>query len=933
MGRVCGHPPGRRAAAARRFSLRRGPDCGFGFRFMSRFLLLPGLLALAVAAHAQRSPIVQTTLNPLPASVLIPASAFTGTHLGTTVAPRTTVLYSAAGDLTGDGYPEVIFTGWTYQGFDAVGTPPPAPLIAFSLRETGAVPLDPQRLLGVADIPGTSTPRILDLNRDRRNDFLFLGHNESPLVPTPSARFLQNADGTFSRAPLAGPRQESHNSSVGDYDGDGYPDILASSYRTEDNFFSALINRSTVDGMPPEDRWGYLTLYLNDRAGNFSAIPFVQRTANNRLTMLGSGSSCAMGDLDGDGKPEFVIVDSYQTANNYQRPENFILTNLEIAGGLGRGDLRALPLPYFDRDGTYAAFRSQFANKSHNIQAEIVDVNNDGRPDIIVSVMLWEATAGTQGGVFQVLRNEGNLRFTDITDTALHNFFLGASGSHQPQYLDVNGDGFVDILATDPYGGASVNPDGITWSTDPKTWATRLLINTGSGKFVQAMWDEFREHTLAMREIAGDPRLSQYDNAVAFYLLPDRRLGYLARQATYTNEPQGYVSRVAWFDFRARARLSTGPRGADPAAQGAPGFSEYFYLTEYPEVAAAVQAGRFASGLAHYLAEGRARGLEAFAPNARIAGTAGLDTVTLTGPRSRYQIAPLAGGYAVTDVSGRHGRLVLESVERIQFSDALVDPAALPAAWLSNLSVRATLPAEQPIIVGVSTQGGAKPVLLRAVGPTLAQFGLASAMPDPRLEVYRGEVKTAENDNWSAALAPTFSAVGAFGFGAGSRDAALLASVDGSASVQAKGAPGGAVLVEAYDALPGNAQRLVNVSARNHVGTDADILIAGFSIGGTGDKRLLIRAIGPGLTPFGVSGALSDPRLELYDGATKIAENDNWAPALASTFTPVGAFALASGSRDAAITVTVSAGKSYTVQVAGVAGATGEALIEIYEVP
>lgn len=904
--------------------------------FPARNMLRPGIVlllaAFALDARAQRSPIVQTVLNPLPASVNIPANAFKGTHLGTVTAPPVMIFYSAAGDLTNDGYPEVLFTGWTFQGFDFAGTPPAAPLFLFSTNASGVTTLNPLQVLGTSGSLGTSTPRILDLDRDGRNDVLMLGHNESPLVPTPSERLLQRPDRTFTRSAF-GPKQEAHNSNIGDYNGDGFPDTLASSYRTEDNYFVSLVHSGTVDGIPPSNSWGFLTLYLNDRAGNFTAVPFVTRAANNRLMMLGAGSANAIGDLNGDGKPEFVIVDSYQQANNWSRPENFVLTNLDIQGGLGRGDLVALPPPYFDRDGTYAAFRSHFPNKSHNIHAEIVDVNNDGRPDIIISVMLWQAEAGTQGGGFQVLLNQGNLRFTDATDTSLHNFFLGASGSHQPIYTDVNGDGFVDILASDPHGGASLNPDGTTWSSDPQTWATRILINTGTGKFVQAMWNEFREHTLAMRQIANDPKLSQYDNIAGFYVLPDSRIGYIARQTTYTSGPQGYVGQLAWFDFRANAPLSTGPNGTDPAGLGAPGFSEYFYLTENPDVAAAVQAGRYANGLAHYLAEGRARGLEAFAPNAKIRGSAQVDTVTFTGARSRYQIAPVAGGYVVTEVSGRQGRFMLENIERIQFSDQLVDPAILPSAWLANLSVRTTLPAARPIIVGVSTQGGPKPVLVRAAGPTLAQFGLTGAMPDPRLNLFSGATKTGENDNWAATLAPTFTQLGAFGFANGTKDAAILTNLDGGSSVQADGAIGGTVLVEAYDALPGNSQRLVNVSARNRVGTGADILIAGFSIGGNGSSRVLIRAVGPALAAFGVDGALGDPRLEVFDGETRIAANDNWEPALAATFSQVGAFPLAENSRDAAAIVTVSAGKSYTVQVAGVGDTTGEGLIEIYELP
>jgi hypothetical protein len=141
------------------------------------------------------------------------------------------------------------------------------------------------------------------------------------------------------------------------------------------------------------------------------------------------------------------------------------------------------------------------------------------------------------------------------------------------------------------------------------------------------------------------------------------------------------------------------------------------------------------------------------------------------------------------------------------------------------------------------------------------------------------------------------------------------------------------VLVEAYDLGSGNSPRMINVSARNQVGTGDNILIAGFNIAGTGAKQVLIRAIGPKLATFGVEGFLADPKLEVYsDAGVKLNENDNWAASLATTFTAVGAFPLDAGSRDAAIVMSLQPG-SYTVQVQGADGGTGEGLVEIYEVP
>jgi hypothetical protein len=247
--------------------------------------------------------------------------------------------------------------------------------------------------------------------------------------------------------------------------------------------------------------------------------------------------------------------------------------------------------------------------------------------------------------------------------------------------------------------------------------------------------------------------------------------------------------------------------------------------------------------------------------------------------------------------------------------------------------VRTPMAAGQTLIVGVVASGGARNILVRAAGPAIARFGLANVMTDPRLQLYNDTTLVLENDNWPASLADTFTSVGAFSFSTGSADAALLQSIDGPRSIQARGTGPGIVLVEAYDTGTTNSPRLVNVSARNRVGTGDDILIAGFNLTGTGSKQLLIRAVGPKLAAFGVSGLLADPKLELYDSAgAKITENDNWNSTLAPTFTAVGAFALDASSRDAALVVSLLPG-SYTVQVRGADGGTGEALVEIYEVP
>ena len=261
--------------------------------------------------------------------------------------------------------------------------------------------------------------------------------------------------------------------------------------------------------------------------------------------------------------------------------------------------------------------------------------------------------------------------------------------------------------------------------------------------------------------------------------------------------------------------------------------------------------------------------------------------------------------------------------------------AAATAPRLYSLAVRTTLEANQVLIVGFTMSGGAKNVLLRAAGPTLGAFGVPETMVDPKLDLYSGSTLITSNDNWngSSSLAAIFQAAGAFAFSStSSRDAALVASIDGGRTAHVYGPTAGAVLVEGYDVGSGDAQKFTSLSARNRVGTGANILIAGFSLAGEGKRNLLIRAIGPTLFLFGVPGVLSDPKLEIYQGSTKIGENDNWSSTLSTTFSSVGAFGLTAGSKDAAITVSLPAG-GYTVQVSGADGGVGEALVEIYELP
>lgn len=129
-------------------------------------------------------------------------------------------------------------------------------------------------------------------------------------------------------------------------------------------------------------------------------------------------------------------------------------------------------------------------------------------------------------------------------------------------------------------------------------------------------------------------------------------------------------------------------------------------------------------------------------------------------------------------------------------------------------------------------------------------------------------------------------------------------------------------------------EKLVNISTRSAV-TPGGSFTAGFVVIGDSPKPVLIRAIGPALASFQVTGALPAARLEIFRGSTPFAAGNDWGSAgnagsLSAAFTRVGAFALPTGSRDAALLLTLEPG-AYSARVSGQDGASGVALVEVYD--
>jgi hypothetical protein len=293
-------------------------------------------------------------------------------------------------------------------------------------------------------------------------------------------------------------------------------------------------------------------------------------------------------------------------------------------------------------------------------------------------------------------------------------------------------------------------------------------------------------------------------------------------------------------------------------------------------------------------------------------------------------------------VSVNSGGTVLES------APAAVTVNTGGTSRLINVSTRGYVPAGGALTPGFVLQGNTpKSLVIRAIGPTLGSFGVGGTLADPVLDVIPlgGSTAFASNDNWGggAALASAFSRVGAFPLAtASSTDASLATALTTSGAsgytvrITSKNpAIAGIALAEVYDEdAGGGTVRLINVSTRGFVGAGDQALVPGFVIGGNAPKEVLIRAVGPGLTQFGVTDVLADPQLTLVPLGKdfSVAANDNWgnATTLQTAFTQAGAFPLPAGSNDAAVVLRLPPG-GYTVVVSGVGGTTGTALVEVYD--
>ncbi len=267
---------------------------------------------------------------------------------------------------------------------------------------------------------------------------------------------------------------------------------------------------------------------------------------------------------------------------------------------------------------------------------------------------------------------------------------------------------------------------------------------------------------------------------------------------------------------------------------------------------------------------------------------------------------------------------------------------------LTNISTRAFVQTGDNVVIGGFIVEGAQPksVLIRAIGPELTQYGVPNALANPTLDLHDGTgALIASNNNWATTViggiitASQVHEIQASGYAPSDPfESAIIADLPaGSYTAIVRGVNNltGVGLVEVYDLSPETSSILGDLSTRGYVQTGDNVMIGGFTIPGTKPKGVILRAIGPELSKYGIPNTLADPTLELYDSmGALIASNDNW------QHTAIGGIIAADQVRDilnsglapgdrneSVINATLPPG-NYTAIVRGVNNTTGVALLE-----
>ena len=274
------------------------------------------------------------------------------------------------------------------------------------------------------------------------------------------------------------------------------------------------------------------------------------------------------------------------------------------------------------------------------------------------------------------------------------------------------------------------------------------------------------------------------------------------------------------------------------------------------------------------------------------------------------------------------------SLHALASAELYVGDVGQNPSQLLNISTRLQVLGGDQVLIGgfIITGTDPKKVIIRGIGPSLAQF-FSGTLANPTLELHQGDTLLQTNDDWKSDQQAEIEATGLAP--TNDLESAIVRTLDpGSytAILRGKGDTTGIGVVQAYDLNQAANSKFGNIATRGFVDSGDNVMIGGFIIGPAngGSTTVVVRAIGPSLSNFGVSGALPDPTVELHDGnGATIAFNDNWADDANQGSIPQSL--KPSDPHESALYRVLPPG-DYTAIVRGTGNSTGIGLVEVYNV-
>lgn len=324
--------------------------------------------------------------------------------------------------------------------------------------------------------------KFADFFKTGRNDmFLNTSTDMQHYGPT---YFYRNTGTSFERQVLTTANIWSHDSAIGDLDGDGYTDIAIIDYGPN------------------------ATLAFNNRVSGFNVY-----TQNIAKMQIYTGSSVAIGDFMGTGKGQLVVSDAGSDLGLGTNPTKLYSWAIDSDNKLNFTEVSTLPAPRFELP-KWAGHG--FASGSHNVRAVTYDFNDDKIPDVLIFSRPGLGTVYNKYSEIQFLKNDGKGTFSDVTDTVLVGYNTNTYVCYNPKFLDLNGDGQEDILV----GGSDFT--GVNNST-------QFLLKSSDGKYVAAHQNIMTDFAKQVNTIQGADNVG---NTVNLLKAPNGKL-YLVSAVTF----------------------------------------------------------------------------------------------------------------------------------------------------------------------------------------------------------------------------------------------------------------------------------------------------------------------------------------------------------------------------------------------------------------